>query len=404
MDENVQDKSKTTNVLKGLILCIAFFAFGAYAAKTWFQPPAPGTVQKPALQPSAKSSVPAKPVVFQENAIADAVEKASMAVVNIDTKMKVKNPFNRQRFFNDPLFRFFFPEDENKPRSEDEFTQEGAGSGFLISEDGYVLTNYHVAKGATEITVTLSNGKKHPAKLIGSDPLVMDVALLKIKGKGFQVLKLGDSEQLRLGEWVIAIGNPFGQENTVTAGIVSAKRPYLYVPEAKTTIKAPIIQTDAAINPGNSGGPLLNLKGEVVGINTAIASPSGGSVGIGFAIAINSIKNIIDDLKKHGKIIRPWMGVSFKPVDSEIADYYGITDKKGAFVDKVYPDSPAERSGIKSRDIILEVDRQELKDAEDLVKIVRKHKVGDQLSLLIWRDGTTRVVKVKLDAMPAELP
>lgn len=328
-----------------------------------------------------------------QDAIADAAEIAAPAVVNIDTVFMRKNPFS-EFFEGDEFFRRFFG--DSFP--SDPIPEKGKGSGFIITKDGYVITNEHVVAGAKEIKVSLSDGRTFTGEIVGSDKM-LDIALIKINSDKLPVAILGDSDKVRLGEWVVAIGNPFGFQQTITSGIVSAKGRTIREPEQGKILEN-LIQTDAAINRGNSGGPLINLRGEVIGINTAIFSPSGGNIGIGFAIPINSVKDILDDLKKHGKVSRPWIGISLQEITPEIAEYFELKDTNGALIADVAANSPGEKAGLRRKDIILEINQIKVKKPQDVVKEVRRNKIGNTLMLLILRNKQRLYVPVKLGKMP----
>ena len=265
-------------------------------------------------------------------------------------------------------------------RRDRELKQRSLGSGFIIESDGLILTNYHVVDNAERITVRLLDGRELPGKVVGKDQQT-DIALVKIDGRNLPVTPLGDSDGLEVGEWVMAIGNPFGLDNTVTSGIVSAKDrqigagPYDH-----------FIQTDASINPGNSGGPLVNLQGEVVGIDTAIFSQSGGNIGIGFAIPINLVKDLLPQLKSGGKITRGWLGVSIQGMTPDLADSLGLDNPRGALVSSVVHNGPAERAGIKAGDVVLRYDGKEINHANDLPLLVAGTPAGKTVSLSIFRD------------------
>jgi len=271
----------------------------------------------------------------------------------------------------------------------------GMGSGFIISADGYAVTNNHVVKDADEVSVTVKDGTEYKAEVIGTDPKT-DLALIKIKadGKKFDYVSFTKDEP-RVGDWVMAVGNPFGLGGTVTTGIVSAL--------GRDIGSGPydnFMQIDAAINRGNSGGPAFNLEGEVVGINTAIFSPSGGSVGIGFAIPASTAENIIESLKENGKVTRGWLGVSIQPVTEDIAESLGLKDAKGAIVADVTEDSPALEAGVKQGDTILKIDGKDVSDSRDLSRRVAGIKPGDEVPLTIVRDGKTMDLEVKIGTMP----
>jgi len=320
---------------------------------------------------------------------ADLAARLSPAVVNISTTRTVTsrgvNPFGNQPQgpFGDDFFRHFFGEQPNR-----EFRQRGLGSGFIISRDGYIFTNNHVIEGADKIVVKLAGGKEYPAEIVGRDANT-DIALIKIKPDGaLPTAMLGDSDQLRVGDWVLAIGNPFGLEQTVTAGIVSAK--------ARSIGAGPyddFIQTDASINPGNSGGPLFNLKGEVVGINTAIVAQGHG---IGFAVPINMAKAIYDDLKTKGRVTRGWLGVSVQDVTEEMAAGLKMKGREGALVGNVFPGEPADKAGIKTGDVIVEIVGKPVRNTHDLLRIVAALPVGKKVAVKILRDGREQTVEATL--------
>jgi len=323
--------------------------------------------------------------------IADIVKKVGPAVVNIDTVTMVRQPLFPFPFFDDPLLRRFFGEEYER------FTRiipmQGKGSGFIISQDGYILTNNHVVGNADKIVVTLVDKRKFEARVIGRDPTV-DLAVIKIDAKGLPTIPLGDSDAVEVGEWVIAIGNPFGLSHTVTVGVISAKGRTI---SAGDRSFENFLQTDAAINPGNSGGPLLNLKGEVIGINTAIIPYAQG---IGFAIPINTAKQILDDLIKFGRVDRGWLGVYLQSMTPSLAKGFGLSEPKGVIVAKVAPGSPAEKAGITRGDVILSVDGKEVNSPAELQIAIRSRKAGDKVNLSIWRKGKSLNVTVTLGSIP----
>jgi serine protease Do len=324
---------------------------------------------------------------------ADLAEKLSPTVVNISTtkiiKGRARSPFGEgmpfQRFFgNDDAFRRFFGD-----MPEREFKQNSLGSGFIISSDGYIFTNNHVVEKADKIKVKLSNGKEYDAEVKGRDPNT-DIALIKITpAEQLPAVQFGDSDKLRVGEWVFAIGNPFGLDHTVTAGIVSAK--------GRVIGSGPydnFIQTDASINPGNSGGPLFNLNGEVVGINTAIVAQGQG---IGFAIPINTAKSIVNDLKMKGSVTRGWLGISIQDVTDDISETLKLKDKKGALVGQVFEGDPADKAGVKTGDIIIEIKGKAIQDSHELLRIVAALTVGENIRVKVWRDGKEKVFEITVD-------
>ncbi len=316
------------------------------------------------------------------------------AVVNISTKMTVGGggglpPGFSSPFGNEPFGDFFNRYFGDMPRS---FETQSLGSGFIISTDGYILTNNHVVENATEITVILHNEKTFAAKVIGTDPKT-DLALIKIDAKGLPTVKLGDSDKLQVGEWVMAIGNPFGLAETVTAGIVSAK--------GRVIGSGPyddFIQTDASINPGNSGGPLFNIRGEVVGINTAIIEQGQG---LGFAIPINIARELLSQLKK-GEVVRGWLGVVIQEVTPELAQSFGLKEPTGALVSDIEAGSPAEKAGIRKGDIILKFNGKDITKMKELPTIVAMTPVGETVTVTILREGKTRDVTLKVGKMPGE--
>jgi serine protease Do len=330
---------------------------------------------------------------------ADLAERLAPSVVNIRvTKVeRVMGPglmgpegFGPDAPFGE-LFRHFF---RNMPQRPREFRQQGAGSGFIIGRDGLIVTNDHVVEGAKEVTVTLATKEEFPARVIGRDPKT-DIALVKIEPRGaLPVAALGDSDRLRVGDWVIAVGNPFGLNNTVTAGIVSAKGRVIGAGPYDD-----FIQTDASINPGNSGGPLFNLQGEVVGINTAII-PSGQ--GIGFAVPVNLAKSLLPQLEARGEVTRGYLGVNIQAITPELAKSLNLEGREGALVADVRKESPAEAAGIKPGDVITQFDGKEIADMHALPRLVAATPIDKEVPVTILRDGTERVVRVRVGRMPGE--
>jgi len=319
----------------------------------------------------------------------DLVEKQGPTVVNISTTQSVKSPVTPQipnLPEDDPFYEFFRRFIPNPgPR---EFQSQSLGSGFVISPDGYVLTNAHVVDAADEITVKLNDKREFKAKVIGADRRT-DLALLKIDASGLQAVRVGDPNRLKVGEWVVAIGSPFGFENTVTAGIVSAKGRSL--PQENFV---PFIQTDVAVNPGNSGGPLFNMRGEVVGINSQIYSRTGGFMGLSFAIPIDVANEIAQQLRSTGKITRGRIGVVIQPITKELAESFGLSKPIGALVNSVEKGGPAEKAGIESGDVILRFDGKSVASSEDLPRIVGGTRPGSKVNVQIWRSKATREVQV----------
>lgn len=333
----------------------------------------------------------------RHNAITKAVAKASPGVVGINVTAieEYTDPFFRF-FEDDPFFRYFFGD-----RFKYRVPVRSLGSGFIISPDGYIVTNDHVVGDAREIVVTLSTGEKYKAKIVGKDP-VSDIAVLKIDAKReLPYLKFGDSDDVIIGEWAIAMGNPFGlfelgNQPTVTVGVISAVKMNLHSVSGR--IYRDMIQTDAAINSGNSGGPLLNALGEVIGINTVIYTPNQGNVGVGFAIPINRAKVIIDELIKKGKIDRNFkIGMRVQTVDENIARYFKLPKAEGVIVTEVASGGPAQKAGFKEGDLIIEVNGEQVKDDQSLVEIIQMSKVGDVLNFRVLRDGREVTIKIKLE-------
>jgi serine protease Do len=329
----------------------------------------------------------------RRNAITRTVAAVSPAVVGINVT-EVRQYRYRSPWGDDPFFRQFFGD-----RTYTERVQ-GLGSGFLISPDGYIVTNDHVAGNAKEITVTLTNGEKYKADLIGTDQ-VADIALLKIEGKSFPYIKLGNSDDVIIGEWVIAFGNPFGlfdisDKPTVTVGVVSATKMNLRAEEGR--VYRGMIQTDAAINSGNSGGPLVNSLGDVIAVNAVIYTPNQGSIGLGFAIPINRVKKVIAELKKSGKVEREfWTGLELQTVDERVARYFGLESAQGVIVSDVKKNSPAERSGFRVGDIIIAANGEKIADGPTLMSAVDDAKTGDTMNLTVIRDRRTMELTLKLE-------
>jgi len=318
------------------------------------------------------------------------VKQAAPAVVNITaTRQAVSRQFENYNEEEVPeLFRRFFG---NIPRQN--APRPSAGSGFIISEDGYILTNNHVVENASEILVALSDRRERMATLVGSDKL-SDLALLKIDAEDLPMVKLGSSEQLEVGEWVVAIGSPFGFEYSVTAGIVSAKGRSLPM-EAEGNY-VPFIQTDVAINPGNSGGPLFNLKGQVVGINSQIFTRSGGFMGLSFAIPIDVAMEVVAQLKDKGAVARGWLGVLIQRVDRDLAESFGMDRAAGALVTQVFANSPASKGGLREGDIIVSFDGKPIDLSSDLPHVVGRTQAESEVDVVVVRDSARKTLKIKV--------
>ena len=337
------------------------------------------------------------PVPIGENAIADATARVLPAVVSIDTTStrNIPNPFGGGDFFGLPL-----PVPFEAPKA----IEKGAASGVIISKDGYILTNNHVVAGAQDIKVTLADGRKFKAKMTGRDAR-QDLAVVKINAGNLPFATLGNSDDIRVGDWAIAVGNPLNFGNTVTVGVVSAKK-RTNLPVAPGKVIAEAIQTDAAINRGNSGGALANIKGEVIGINTAIytSGPTEGNIGIGFAIPINTARVIAKQLIEKGSVTYPYLGVVVADLSGDLQSWYEQNGYKGkgAVIWQVQPDSPADKARLMQADVITRIDEKNISGAEDVTKAIQKCKVGQVVRLGIWRSGQSRLVGAKLAEMPPD--
>ena len=344
-------------------------------------------------KPAVSSPAPSGGAVVsaaRPDSFAAVVDTARPAVVNIAT---IEAGPSRGPRGVDPMREFlerYFG--ESVPRDE---PRQSLGSGLIVEPEGYVLTNNHVIENARMIRVRLSDEEEFEARVVGRDPRT-DLALLRIQGRrSFPAVRLGDSDRLRVGDWVLAIGNPFGLEQTVTAGIVSAKGRVIGAGPYDD-----FIQTDAPINPGNSGGPLFNTQGEVVGINSAIFSQTGGSVGIGFAIPINLAKELLPQLKAKGRVTRAWLGVGIAPVSPELAKKLGRAGRDGAVIAEVVPNGPAARAGIRAGDVVVALQGQPIRRADELPRLTAKTPVGSDVDLRVFRDGKELSVKVRLGELP----
>ena len=339
-------------------------------------------------------AAPAAPAAGAELDPADVAEKIMPAVVNINTDKLVERRVHP--FFDDPFFRRFFdiPDGGNTQRQR---VERSLGSGVVIGADGYIVTNNHVVENAESIRVTFNDRETFDAEIVGTDPQT-DIALLKVKAnRALAHIVFGDSDALRVGERVMAVGNPFGLGQTVTMGIVSAKGRVVGLIDYEDHI-----QTDASINPGNSGGALANMRGEVVGINSAILSRSGGSHGIGFAVPANMVQRIIAELKDKGAVTRAWLGVTVQEVTQSHAERAGLPRLQGVLVNGVTADAPAEKAGVKELDIILAVNGKAVDTTQQLRNTISLLPVGREVELSLWRDGKTMTRKVKLEALPAQ--
>jgi serine protease Do len=372
----------TAILLVGFLLGgISFYLLGEY------------TGRQRIYMPAAPPHVPGQ-LLDTGRAFSDIVRSVSPAVVNISTTKTVRR--ETAPFLNDPFFDFLNPFREFKtPRK---WKEQSLGSGVIVSDDGYILTNNHVVEHADEVMVTLSDNRSFKAKIIGTDPKT-DVAVIRINARGLPAIRWGDSDRLQVGEFVLAIGSPYGLNNTVTMGIISA------VGRANVGITdyEDFIQTDAAINPGNSGGPLVNIKGEMIGINTAIFSRSGGYQGIGFAVPCNMAHLVMNQLEKTGKVTRGWLGVTIQELTAELSSKFGADSASGALVGDVVKGGPAEKAGIRRGDIIIEYDGKKVKDVGNLRNMVAESAVGTTVPVTILRGGKEYGLKVMIAELPAEV-
>jgi len=383
-----EKRGRKTFIMFLLAFLIGFFIVSVVEVlRSSFAPSGPG----PDVQ--VASAVSTGDVARQPLSFADLAEKLKPSVVNISTTKTVRgggfrspfgqgSPFDRN-FGGDDFFERFFGDIPQR-----QFKQKSLGSGFIISHDGYIFTNNHVVEQADKILVKLSDGKEYEAKVIGKDAKT-DIALIKIKtNDSLPVAETGDSEKLRVGEWVLAIGNPFGLEQTVTAGIVSAKGRVIGAGPYDN-----FIQTDASINPGNSGGPLFNMEGKVIGINTAIVAQGQG---IGFAIPISMAKTILPDLKARGKVTRGWLGVSVQDISEDIAKSMKLKERSGALVSDVIKGDPADKAGLKSGDIVTEINGKPIKDTHELLLMIAGFRIGETIKIKIVRDGQEKIIPIAI--------
>jgi Do/DeqQ family serine protease len=365
-------------------ICLAILFVVATLKPEWLPGKAGTAVEVNQAEPSTIAGAGVKTASYS-----DAVRKAEPAVVSIFTSKEVKRP--RHPFLNDPLFRHFFGE-----RFEDEAQRAfGLGSGVIISPKGYILTNQHVVEAADEIEVALADGKKLAAKVVGSDPET-DLAVLKIDAQNLPAITLGQAENLRVGDVVLAIGNPLGVGQTVTMGIISA----LHRTGLSINTFENFIQTDAAINQGNSGGALIDSSGNLVGINTAILSQTGGSIGIGFAIPVSTAKQVMEQLIETGAVTRGWVGVELQEITAELADSFKLGTTAGVLVAGVQRGSPADRAGIKPGDIVLTVDGKQVRDPDSMRTLIVALAPGKQITLMLKRGQSELELPVQVGKRP----
>ena len=395
MNDNTiySDNRRRLNRVRAFLLAL-LLASGTYAL-TWSQLQAKDSA-KPA---PVKLSVSEKPVSRETGvtSFAPVVKKVTPSVVKVYVTATVKNASHQlpDEFSNNPFFRRFFGDDFNRQfRNAPTPKQHGLGSGVIVTKDGYLLTNNHVVDGADEVKVALNDGREFTARVIGKDPK-SDIAVVKIDAKDLPAIELADSENLEVGDVVLAIGNPFGVGQTVTSGIISATgRGSLGLDYED------MIQTDAAINPGNSGGALVDAEGRLIGINTAILSRSGGNQGIGFAVPVNLARSVMESLVKDGRVVRGFMGVNIQDLTPTLAKEFGVKESGGALIAAVTPKSPAEKAGLHDGDIITEFNGKPVKDGRHLKLQVAQTAPGTSVSVKILRDGKSKVVDVTVKELP----
>ena len=349
-------------------------------------------------QGTARSTAPMGLEIFR-----DIARVNRSGVVNVNTSKLVRRPAFHDFFGDDFMERFFGQPEGDGGGRERRQTQQSLGSGFVIDKDGYILTNRHVIEGADKVQVTLPDGKSYDARIVGRDART-DVGLLKIEPtEPLTVLTLGDSEKAEVGEWVMAIGNPFNFGNSVTVGVVSFVGRDMRLEDPRRGTSIQMIQTDAAINPGNSGGPLLNTRGEVIGINTLIVTNgAAANAGVGFSVPINVAKEILPQLREKGKVVRGWMGVNIQAVTEDLASTYGLKDAKGAYVSAVTPGSPAEKAGVQPEDVVLAADGRAIEDNSDLSRYISSKAPGTAVKLDLLRGKDRKSVSVTLGTFPDE--
>ncbi|HMA60121.1 MAG TPA: trypsin-like peptidase domain-containing protein [Halanaerobiales bacterium] len=337
--------------------------------------------------------------VYQENIFADIAAEVDAGVVKITTITKRSQAEMQNPLYDDPFFRYFFG--DQLPDLPENI--EGYGSGFIVTEGGFIVTNEHVIHEADQIKVNINGmDKSVPAEVIWTD-YNLDLAVIKINvDQKLKTIPLGNSKEIRPGEWVIAIGNPFGFEHTVTTGVISALGRPIQIPTSQGQVRTykNLIQTDAAINPGNSGGPLLNIKGEVIGINTAVSAQGQG---IGFAIPVNEVKEVVNDLQTKGEIIQPWLGVSVGQISPEVQEYFDLESNKGAIILDVFPGSPADKAGLKTYDIIKEIDQERIENPDDVVEKIGQKEIEERVLIQVIRDGETEILFARIGRKPNKM-
>lgn len=372
------------NALVSFLLILSAFLGGTLLAKSHQIEDNNNTQSPPAKLTTLTTTKSAFDIDFT-----DAAERSVNAVVHVKTKISIRT--QNSPFSNDPFFEFFFGQPQVSPKQSPIM---GSGSGVIISDDGYIVTNNHVINNADEIEVTLNDNKTYTAEVIGKDPST-DIALIKIDAKNLTTLPYGNSDELKIGEWVLAVGNPFNLTSTVTAGIVSAKARNINILSSDIKIES-FIQTDAAVNPGNSGGALVNTKGELVGINTAIASQTGSYTGYSFAVPVSIVSKVVADLKEFGEVQRAVLGVSITDITNELAKEKDIDIMEGAYVHMVTEQGAAKDAGIKDGDIITQVNDTKIKSVAELQEQIGRHNPGDNIKITVIRDKKEKIFDVKL--------
>jgi len=342
--------------------------------------------------------------IYQSNIFGDIAEKVDSGVVKVTSYVEVQGTSGMDPFFNDPFFEYFFGERMPGPDQQPETRiEKGYGTGFVVSKDGYIVTNQHVIDEAKKVEITIKGYEEPvPTEVVWSD-FSLDLAVLKVNvDKELQPIIFGDSENIRPGDWAIAIGNPFGFEHTVTVGVISALGRPIKIPAGNGQVRTyqNLIQLDAAINPGNSGGPLLNIDGEVIGINTAVSMQGQG---IGFAIPVNEIKDIVMELKTEGEVKRPWLGIYFQSINQDIMEYFELENKEGVIIVDIIADSPADEAGLKPYDIVKEIDEEKIENVDQVVEIIKNKEIGDKIMLKVIRNGQSRMIFAHIGKKPNKM-
>jgi serine protease Do len=395
----MQNQPVSVTMKRGVAALAVLGALGAGGAVVVQQNSAGAAATQPAAPAPAQAAAPVAAPMISMPDFSVIAERNGPAVVNISVTGSTKTAFDgaqgrgRDPFGDDPFFEFFrrFQQQPGQQRGERSVPTHGVGSGFIISPDGLILTNAHVVRDASEVTVKMTDRREYRAKVLGSDPKT-DVAVLKIEGKNLPVVPLGRTKDLKVGEWVLAIGSPYGLESTVTAGVVSAKGRSLGPEDSYV----PFIQTDVAVNPGNSGGPLFNTRGEVIGINSQIYSQTGGYQGLSFAIPIDVATKIKDQIVSTGKVAHAKLGVTVQEVDQAFADSFKLDTPEGALVANVEPGGPADKAGLKSGDVIRKINGQKIIASGDLPAVVGVAMPGEKVVLEVWRQGKAIELSGKL--------